>query len=401
MINLLIYCFGKILFKFRLIEILIIIFENYLIISKTKYVKIYLLLADSYNQKRNIRNECDILIKAYKLGLIVKTDDIARLAYNCVIAKKYRFLNYLIKKNKKNILLNYYLKALKINFKKNKFNISNYLKVNKNSNKIKSRYDFINICNNFDGYNKGKKKFNLKVQFLEQPLTDKAIVLISCDLNFFKIFAKNFLKKFRYKNNNVVHFHVITNRKNELIDKFNSLNTNFGALGLTCEKSKKKKNKIFITMSRFLICSYIMKNYKNDVFINDIDFSPNYKLDLISKILIAKKSDVGLYDENQRIPWTTYAAGCCYFRYKRKLAIIFLNKLSCYYRYKLENPKYTFWTVDQLGLYLIVGKMKKNFKIMNFYNFKNIINFNKLLKVSKFLEIKKVTAKFKNGHPNE
>ena len=401
MIDLAIYIFGKILFKFRLIEILIIIIEAYVAITKTKYNKIYILLADSYSQKRNLQKECSTLIKAYNLGLISKDDDIARLGYSCVLAKKKIFLNYLIKKTKNQILLNHFLKAFKINLEKKTFDISNYIKINQYSNKVKSNNDFVNICKNFDGYNKGQKKFGLKIKFLKKPFTDKAIVLIACDLAFFNILAKNFLKNFRNKNNNLVHFHVVTDRKNELIKKFNSLNTNFRSLGLSYEKPKKMKNKIYITMSRFLICSLIMKKYENDVFINDIDFSPNYKLEVISKTLKAKKCDVGFYDENQRVPWTTFAAGCCYFRFKRKLLNNFLNKLSCYYRYKLENPKNTFWTVDQLGLYLIAKKMNKNFKILNFYHFRNIINFNKLIKISKFLEIKKINAKFKDGNLNE
>ena len=40
-----------------------------------------------------------------------------------------------------------------------------------------------------------------------------------------------------------------------------------------------------------------MKSYENDAFINDIDFSPNYKLDLIEQTLKNKKFDVGFYDE--------------------------------------------------------------------------------------------------------
>lgn len=401
MINLTIYTFCKILFKLRLIEILIIIIKNYIKISKTKDFKIYLLLADSYSQKRNVQKECAILIKAYSLGLISKEDDIARLAYSCVIVKKPIFLNNLIKKTKNKILLNYYLRALSVNLKKKNYDIVNYLKVNKYSSKLKKYNDYINICKNFDGFNKGKNKFNLKIKFFKKQLTDKAIVLISCDLAFFSIFAKHFIEKFRNKNNNVVHFHVVTSQKNELINKFNLLNSNFKNLGLSYEKTKRNKNKIFITMSRFLICSLIMKNYKNDIFINDIDFSPNYKLDLISQTLNNKKFDVGFYDENQSVPWTKFAAGCCYFRYKSKLSNSFLNKLSCYYRFKFENPKNTFWTVDQLGLFLIVRKMQKNFKILNFFQYKNLINFNKLIKVSKILEIKKINAKFKEGNVNE
>ena len=401
MIDLTIYTFCKILFRFRLIELLIIIIEIYITISKTKYFKIYLLLADSYSQKRNVQKECSILIKAYNFGLISKEDDIARLAYNCVIAKKRNFLKYLINKTKNQILLNYFLKGLNDNLKNKTYNISNYIKINKHSKKIKYNHDYINICKNFDGFNKGKKKFNFKIKFLKRQLTDKAIVLISCDLAYFSIFAKNFIENFKNKNNNLVHFHVVTDSKDELINKFNSLNSNFRNLGLSYEKPKKNKNKIFITMSRFLICSLIMKNYKNDVFINDIDFSPNYKLDLISKTLITNKYDVGFYDENQKVPWTKFAAGCCYFRYKRKLSNSFLNKLSCFYRYKLENPKNTYWTVDQLGLYLIASKMKKNFRILNFFQYKNIINFNKLIKISKLFEIKKINAKFRGDNINE
>ena len=54
------------------------------------------------------------------------------------------------------------------------------------------------------------------------------------------------------------------------------------------------------------------------------------------------------------------------------------------------KSKKTFWTVDQLGLYLIASKMKRILKILNFYRFSNILNFNKLIKVSKILEIKKL-----------
>ena len=401
MINLIIYYSCKILFKLRLINTLIIIVENYIAFSKTRYTKIHLLLADSYSQKRNVQKECGTLIKAYNFGLISKEDDIARIGYCCVIAKNKKFLRYLIKKTKNQILLNFFLKGLNINLEKNSYDISEYLKMNKYSNNIKTNVNYINTCKNFDGYNKNKKKFNIKIKFLKKQKTSKPIILISCDRSYFNIFAENFLTNFRNKNKNVVHFHVISNRKNQIINKFDQLNSSYKNLGLSHEKPKKKKNKIYITMSRFLICSLIMKNYENDAFINDIDFSPNYKLDLIGETLKNKKFDVGFYDENQSLPWTKFAAGCCYFRYKSKLSNSFLKKLSCFYRYKLENPKNTFWTVDQLGLYLIASKMKNTIKILNFYQFSNILNFIKLIKVSKILEIKKINAKFNDGSVDE
>ena len=387
---------------FRLIDVLIKIAEIYITISKTNYVKIYLKLADSYSQQRNVQKECSTLIKAYNFGLILKDDDIARIGYCCVIAKKKKFLKYLIRKTKNQILLNLYLKGLNINLEKNTYDISEYLKINKYSKNIKSNINFINICKNFDGYKNNKKnKISIKIKFLRRQLTNKPIILISCDLSYFNIFAENFLANFRNKNKNVVHFHVITSRKDQLINKFNVLNSSFKNLGLSYEKPRKKKNKIYITMSRFLICSLIMKNYKNDVFINDIDFTPNYNLDSIIRTLINKKCDVGFYDENQKLPWTKFAAGCCYFRYKINFSNKFLRELFYYFSYKLENPKNTFWTVDQLGLYLIACKMKRTLKILNFYRFGNILNFNKLIKVSKILEIKKINTKFNDGSVDE
>ena len=173
------YYFCKVLFKLRLINTLIIIVENYIEISKTRYVKIHLLLADSYSQKRNVQKECKTLIKAYNFGLILKEDDIARIGYCCVITKKKKFLKYLIKKTKNQILLNYFLKGLNINLEKNSYDISEYLKMNKYSSNLKTNFNYINICKNFDGYNKNNKKFDIKFKFLKKRQTNKPIVLIS------------------------------------------------------------------------------------------------------------------------------------------------------------------------------------------------------------------------------
>ena len=76
-------------------------------------------------------------------------------------------------------------------------------------------------------------------------------------------------------------------------------------------------------MSRFLICSLIMKSYENDVFINDIDFSPNYKLDLIGQILKNKNLMLVFMMKIKSLPWTKFAAGCCYFDTKVNFQIVF------------------------------------------------------------------------------
>jgi hypothetical protein len=108
------------------------------------------------------------------------------------------------------------------------------------------------------------------------------------------------------------------------------------------------------------------------------------------------KCNIGLYDADQRIPWTRFAAGICYFKYKDSFSINFLSKLSGFYNYKIKYYKKLFWSSDQLGLTIVYYSMKKKLKVLNFYKYKKLFNENIVFSVPKNLAIKKIKAKFEN-----
>ncbi len=89
-------------------------------------------------------------------------------------------------------------------------------------------------------------------------------------------------------------------------------------------------------------------------------------MNLIVKKISTKKYNVGFYDEHQKIPWTRFAAGACFFKYKDKQSSKFLKKLTNFYDYKIKYHKQLFWSTDQFGLALIQNIMNKKLKIFNF-----------------------------------
>ena len=104
---------------------------------------------------------------------------------------------------------------------------------------------------------------------------------------------------------------------------------------------------------------------------------------------------MGLYDDDQRIPWTRFAAGICYFKYKDKISAQFLVKLSEFYNYKIKHYKNLYWSADQLGLTIAHYNLRRKMKVMNLFKYKKLFSMNKIIFVPRLLAIKKIKAKFK------
>jgi hypothetical protein len=396
--------FCKILLKYRFLLVSEKIIEFYLKILKTNNSKIGILLANICSQRRDVKKEQKILKKFFNLGLIKNEDEIARIGYCSVIVKDFLFLKKLIFITKNNKILNLYLIALNKSKNFQFINFSSYIKVGNyfKKKKLTTYYNYIKLCMNFFGYNKKIKSKENNI-YIKKILTSnesnkkKCFVLISCDFKFFKIFSEHYILNFRLNNNHLIHFHIISNEpKLKIINEFDRLQKIYKNLGLSIELEKKKKNIVYITLSRFIMSNKLMNYYESDVFINDIDFTPNYNLDLIFKKMSNSKCNIGLYDADQRIPWTRFAAGICYFKYKDSFSINFLSKLSGFYNYKIKYYKKLFWSSDQLGLTIVYYSMKKKLKVLNFYKYKKLFNENIVFSVPKNLAIKKIKAKFEN-----
>ena len=396
--------FCKILLKYRFLLVSENIIEFYLKILKTNNPKIGLLLANICSQRRNVKKEQKILKKFFNLGLIKNDDEIARIGYCSVIVKDFLFLKKLIFNTKNNKILNLYLIALNKSKNFRFINFSSYVKVGNffKKKKLKHYQNYIKQCLNFFGYN---KKIKLKENniYIKKILTSdksnkkKCFVLISCDFKYFKIFSEHYISNFRLNNSHLIHFHIISNEpKLKIINEFDRLQKIYKNLGLSIESEKKKKNIVFITLSRFIVSNKLMNYYESDVFINDIDFTPTYNLEPIFKKMSNSKCNIGLYDADQRIPWTRFAAGISYFKYQDKFSINFLSDLSGFYNYKIKHYKELFWSTDQLGLTIVHCSMKKKLKVLNFFKYKKLFNENIVFSIPNNLAIKKIKAKFED-----
>ena len=389
--------FFKLLFKYRFLFTLEKILKYYIEYFFVKNFKFILLLANTYSQLRNVKKEQSILKKSFKY---IKNDDeeIARLGYCSVIVKDFLFLKKLLIYTKKNKILNLYLRSLHKSRNTRFIDFASFLKVGYYYKKKEPLKNYIKLCLNFSGYNKKNVRnlnsFHIKKK--QNILTKKCFVLISCDFDYFKIFSKYYIANFRLQNTHVVHFHIISNESRlEIINAFDSLQKKYNNLGLSIEKERINKNIVYITLSRFLVAAKLINFYKSDVFVNDIDLTPKYNLDLIYDKMHHNNYNIGLYDDDQRIPWTRFAAGICYFKYKDKISSQFLVKLSEFYNYKIKNYKNLYWSADQLGLTIAHYNLRRKIKVMNLFKYKRLFNINKVLFAPRLLAIKKIKAKFK------
>lgn len=393
----------KILTKYRFFNLQIAILNIYIKNFKVRNGMIIILLANSYSQQRDKKNEYNILKKFYLKNLINRNEEIARIGCLSVIRSDLEFTKKLLIHCKKKKFLFYFLKAIYNSRKQPFIDYLSFVKVAEYcKNKKISIENYMKVSCNVVGYNKKITNKHRKI-YIRNFTFDKnnnnennCFILISCDLDFFDIFSNHYVSNFRKFNNQTIHFHIVSNKpKYDIIDKFNALSQSYKNLGLSIEKEQ-RKNKVYITMSRFLVSLRLMEHYKLSVFINDIDLTPCFNMNSIIKKISTTKSNVGFYDENQKLPWTRFAAGLCFFKYKDKQSAEFLKKLSGFYAYKIRNYKNLFWSTDQLGLGLVQNKMNKKLKIFNFFNYKKILNFDKILSVPRGLALKKIKIKFAN-----
>lgn len=226
-------------------------------------------------------------------------------------------------------------------------------------------------------------------------LTDP-IVLISCSDGYLRVFADYYIRIFRRKNQNIIHFHVLAEDVEVTRDYLVALKKKHSNIRYSLEAIAGRPQ-TYITLARFLICRDLMKHYNSDVLISDIDVHPDFDLSLIGRELRAKECDFGLCDAGYSVPWAKFSVGFSYFRVANHATDVYLDLLSRHLVSLYSGGG--FFSMDQVGAVLIYEYMQArghDFRMLNLYK---VIDFKRLASVPKKLQRGKIKYKFGNGGP--
>ena len=222
------------------------------------------------------------------------------------------------------------------------------------------------------------------------------IVLISCSDGYLNVFAEYYIRIFRRKNLNIIHFHVLAEDAEATRSLLVALKAKYSNILYSIETIS-GRSQTYITLVRFLICHDLIKHYNRDILISDIDVHFDFDLSLIGRELRAKTFDFGLYDLGYSVPWAKFAAGCSYFRVDNHASDVFLELLSRHLVSLYSDGG--FFSMDQVGMLLIYEYMRArgdDFRMLNLYK---VIDFKRLASVPKKLQRRKIKCKFGNGGP--
>lgn len=224
------------------------------------------------------------------------------------------------------------------------------------------------------------------------------VVLISCSQGYLSVFADWYIRTFRRKNRNIIHFHVLADDISVSRDFIATLKRKHSNIHYSIEPIA-GNSQTYITISRFLICRDIMRRYNSDVLISDMDCCVDFDLRPISRELTSQGCDFGLCNSgNYPLPWGRFAVGFSYFRVANKATGVFLDLLSRYLRWLYASGG--FFSMDTVAVATVHEYMLArghNFKLLNL---NDLIDFKRLLtNVPKKLQMGKIRVKFGSGVP--
>lgn len=228
------------------------------------------------------------------------------------------------------------------------------------------------------------------------PGPNEPVVLISCSYGYLKVFADYYIRIFRRKNQNIVHFHVLAEDIGPARDYLLALTEKHSSICYSIELIS-GESQTYFTLARFLICADVIKHYHRDVLISDIDFHPDLDLNSIGKNLRAQGYDFGLCDPGYSVPWSKFAVGFSYFRVANPATEVYLDLLSRHLASLYADGG--FFSMDQIGALLIYEYMLARgykFKMLNLYG---VIDFKGLCSTPRYLQRGKIDCKFADGGP--
>lgn len=222
------------------------------------------------------------------------------------------------------------------------------------------------------------------------------IILISCSDCYLNVFADYYIRIFRRKNQNIIHFHVLTDDAEATLNYFATLIKKHSNVCYSIEAIS-GKSQAYITLARFLICRDLMKHYNRDVLISDIDVHFDFDLSLICRKLRSKDFDFGLFDMGYSVPWGKFGVGCSYFRAGNHASDVYLDLLSRHLTSLYSDGG--FFGMDMSGASLIYEYMQARGQYCRMFNLYTVIDFKRLVSVPKQLQRGKIKCKFGDGGP--
>jgi hypothetical protein len=222
------------------------------------------------------------------------------------------------------------------------------------------------------------------------------IVLISCSWGYLDVFGDYYIRTFRRKNANIIHFHVLADDLETTREYLVALQRRHANVCFSIEPIL-GESQTYITLARFLICRDLMESYNSDVLISDIDFRADFDLGSIDRELRSQGYDFGLCDAGYSVPWGKFSVGFSYFRFGNYATSVYLDLLSRYLVSLYSDGG--FFSLDQSGALLIYEYMQARgdeFEVLNLYR---LIDFRGLFNVPRELQRGKIRCKFGDGAP--
>jgi len=222
------------------------------------------------------------------------------------------------------------------------------------------------------------------------------VILVSCSHGYLTIFSEYFLKKFRRRNKNLVHFHVISDDVGLVRRQLNLLAKRYKNINFSVEPLA-RKSQTYITIARFLICQEIMNIYRSDVLITDIDANLDFDLPSLMRKIDTQSFDIGLCDPGNKLPWSKFAAGFSFFKYSNVTTSTYLSMLSKYLTTLYTNGG--FFSMDQTGVFQVYEYMQMRDLTLKTVNLIEFINFKTIISMPNRLNRKKIKYKWGDGGP--
>lgn len=231
---------------------------------------------------------------------------------------------------------------------------------------------------------------------ISEPGLTNPVVLISCSWGYLNVWADYYIRTFRSKNQNIIHFHVLADDIEATQDYLVALKNKHPKIHYSIE-ALSGNSQTYITIARFLICRDIMKHYNSDVLISDIDICADFDLRSIYKELRSQGCDFGLCDQGYAVPWGKFGAGFSYFRITNHATDLYLDLLSRYIVWLYSNGGY--FSMDMIGVMMTHEYMQARGHDFRMLNLKDLIDYERLFNVPKKLQMGKIKVKFGNGAP--
>jgi hypothetical protein len=192
------------------------------------------------------------------------------------------------------------------------------------------------------------KDYTLKTQ--QNSLQTIDIGIVSCDIEYFKIFGKLFVKDFFKYNDFELKIYLLFISENQVYqyqDLIDKLRQKYKKLYIFICVNAKYNISVSSALLRFEMSLDVMLSRRCRVVILDIDSRPKINL---QRIFLDSSFDIALLTTKSGFPWERYAAGVILIR-NNDLSLLFLSLFQTYIN-EVLGKKVT-WTVDQTTLTIV------------------------------------------------